>query len=121
MIVFVLCVFGYFLGFLSNLFKALGSKPFIVPPTDIASAYLGLTDWEHLRYALATVGVILLVVLFFVVKSKIENRNHDDRNFDVSEKGTYGTAKYLSERQAKKLVTADKEHSLLSVSKDLKF
>ena len=120
MIVFVLCVFGYFLGFLSNLFKALGSKPFIVPPTDIASTYLGLTDWEHLRYALAAVGVVLLVVLFFVVKSKIENRNRDDRNFDVSEKGTYGTAKYLSERQAKKLVTADKEHSLLSVSKDLK-
>ena len=120
MIVFVLCVFGYFLGFLSNLFKALGSKPFIVPPTDIARTYLGLTDWEHLRYALAAVGVVLLVVLFFVVKSKIENRNRDDRNFDVSEKGTYGTAKYLSERQAKKLVTADKEHSLLSVSKDLK-
>ena len=120
MIVFVLCVFGYFLGFLSNLFKALGSKPFIVPPTDIASAYLGLTDWEHLHYALAAVGVVVLVVLFFVVKSKIENRNRDDRNFDVSEKGTYGTAKYLSERQAKKLVTADKEHSLLSVSKDLK-
>lgn len=120
MIVFVLCVFGYFLGFLSNLFKALGSKPFIVPPPDIASAYRGLTDWEHLRYALAAVGVILLVVLFFVVKSKIESRNRDDRNFDVSEKGTYGTAKYLSERQAKKLVTADKEHSLLSVSKDLK-
>ena len=120
MIVFVLCVFGYFLGFLSNLFKALDSKPFIVPPTDIASAYRGLTDWEHLRYALAAVGVVLLVVLFFVVKSKIENRNRDDRNFDVSEKGTYGTAKYLSERQAKKLVTADKEHSLLSVSKDLK-
>ena len=119
MIVFVLCVFGYFLGFLSNLFKALGSKPFIVPPTDIASAYRGLTDWEHLRYALAAVGVILLVVLFFVVKSKIENRNRDDRNFDVSEKGTYGTAKYLSERQAKKLVTADKEHSLLSVSREL--
>ena len=87
MIVFVLCVFGYFLGFLSNLFKALGSKPFIVPPSDIASAYRGLTDWEHLRYALAAVGVVLLVVLFFVVKSKIENRNHDDRNFDVSEKG----------------------------------
>ena len=64
--------------------------------------------------------MILLVVLFFVVKSKIESRNRDDRNFDVSEKGTYGTAKYLSERQAKKLVTADKEHSLLSVSKDLK-
>ena len=120
MIVFVLCVFGYFLGFLSNLFKALDSKPFIVPPTDIARTYLGLTDWEHLRYALAAVGVVLLVVLFFVVKSKIENRNRDDRNFDVSEKGTYGTAKYLSERQAKKLVTADKEHSLLSVSKDLK-
>ena len=120
MIVFVLCVFGYFLGFLSNLFKALGSKPFIVPQADIASAYRGLTDWEHLRYALAAVGVILLVVLFFVVKSKIESRNRDDRNFDVSEKGTYGTAKYLSERQAKKLVTADKEHSLLSVSKDLK-
>ena len=120
MIVFVLCVFGYFLGFLSNLFKALDSKPFIVPQADIASAYRGLTDWEHLRYALAAVGVILLVVLFFVVKSKIENRNRDDRNFDVSEKGTYGTAKYLSERQAKKLVTADKEHSLLSVSKDLK-
>ena len=120
MIVFVLCVFGYFLGFLSNLFKALGSKPFIVPPTDIASTYLGLTDWEHLHYALAAVGVVVLVVLFFVVKSKIENRNRDDRNFDVSEKGTYGTAKYLSERQAKKLVTADKEHSLLSVSKDLK-
>ena len=119
MIVFILCVFGYFLGFLSNLFKALGSKPFIVPPTDIASAYRGLTDWEHLRYALAAVGVILLVVLFFVVKSKIENRNRDDRNFDVSEKGTYGTAKYLSERQAKKLVTADKEHSLLSVSREL--
>ena len=55
MIVFVLCVFGYFLGFLSNLFKALGSKPFIVPPTDIARTYLGLTDWEHLRYALAAV------------------------------------------------------------------
>ena len=120
MIVFVLCVFGYFLGFLSNLFKALDSKPFIVPQADIASAYRGLTDWEHLRYALAAVGVILLVVLFFVVKSKIESRNRDDRNFDVSEKGTYGTAKYLSERQAKKLVTADKEHSLLSVSKDLK-
>ena len=120
MIVFVLCVFGYFLGFLSNLFKALGSKPFIVPSTDIISTYRGLTDWEHLRYALAAVGVILLVVLFFVVKSKIESRNRDDRNFDVSEKGTYGTAKYLSERQAKKLVTADKEHSLLSVSKDLK-
>ena len=120
MIVFVLCVFGYFLGFLSNLFKALDSKPFIVPPTDIARTYLGLTDWEHLRYALAAVGVVLLVVLFFVVKSKIENRNRDDRNFDVSEKGTYGTAKYLSERQAKKLVTADKEHSLLSVSKNLK-
>ena len=120
MIVFILCVFGYFLGFLSNLFKALDRKPFIVPPTDIASAYRGLTDWEHLRYALAAVGVVLLVVLFFVVKSKIENRNRDDRNFDVSEKGTYGTAKYLSERQAKKLVTADKEHSLLSVSKDLK-
>ena len=120
MIVFVLCVFGYFLGFLSNLFKALDSKPFIVPQADIASAYRGLTDWEHLRYALAAVGVILLVVLFFVVKSKIESRNHDDRNFDVSEKGTYGTAKYLSEWQAKKLVTADKEHSLLSVSKDLK-
>ena len=120
MIVFVLCVFGYFLGFLSNLFKALDSKPFIVPQADIASAYRGLTDWEHLRYALAAVGVILLVVLFFVVKSKIENRNRDDRNFDVSEKGTYGTAKYLSERQAKKLVTADKEYSLLSVSKDLK-
>ena len=120
MIVFVLCVFGYFLGFLSNLFKALGSKPFIVPSTDIISTYRGLTDWEHLRYALAAVSVVLLVVLFFVVKSKIENRNHDDRNFDVSEKGTYGTAKYLSERQAKKLVTADKEHSLLSVSKDLK-
>ena len=120
MIVFVLCVFGYFLGFLSNLFKALGSKPFIVPPTDIASTYRGLTDWEHLRYTLAAVGVVVLVVLFFVVKSKIENCNRDDRNFDVSEKGTYGTAKYLSERQAKKLVTADKEHSLLSVSKDLK-
>lgn len=120
MIVFVLCVFGYFLGFLSNLFKALDSKPFIVPQADIASAYRGLTDWEHLRYALAAVGVILLVVLFFVVKSKIENRNRDDRNFDVSEKGTYGTAKYLSERQAKKLVTADKEYSLLSVSKELK-
>lgn len=120
MIVFVLYVFGYFLGFLSNLFKALDSKPFIVPQADIASAYRGLTDWEHLRYAFAAVGVILLVVLFFVVKSKIESRNRDDRNFDVSEKGTYGTAKYLSERQAKKLVTADKEHSLLSVSKDLK-
>ena len=75
MIVFVLCVFGYFLGFLSNLFKALDSKPFIVPQADIASAYRGLTDWEHLRYALAAVGVILLVVLFFVVKSKIESRN----------------------------------------------
>ena len=120
MIVFILCVFGYFLGFLSNLFKALDSKPFIVPPTDIASTCLGLTDWEHLRYALAAVGAILLVVLFFVVKSKIDSRNRDDRNFDVSEKGTYGTAKYLSERQAKKLVTADKEHSLLSVSKELK-
>ena len=119
MIVFVLCVFGYFLGFLSNLFKALDSKPFIVPPTDIASTCLGLTDWEHLRYALAAVGAILLVVLFFAVKSKIESRNRDDRNFDVSEKGTYGTAKYLSERQAKKLVTADKEHSLLSVSREL--
>lgn len=120
MIAFIICVLGYFLGFLSNLFKALGSKPFIVPPTDIASTYLGLTDWEHLHYALAAVGVVVLVVLFFVVKSKIENRNRDDRNFDVSEKGTYGTAKYLSERQAKKLVTADKEHSLLSVSKELK-
>lgn len=120
MIVFILCVFGYFLGFLSNLFKALDSKPFIVPPTDIASTCLGLTDWEHLRYALAAVGAILLVVLFFVVKSKIDSRNRDDRNFDVSEKGTYGTAKYLSERQAKKLVTADKEHSLLSISKQLK-
>ena len=119
MIIFILCVFGYFLGFLSNLFKALDSKPFIVPPTDIASTCLGLTDWEHLRYALAAVGAILLVVLFFAVKSKIESRNRDDRNFDVSEKGTYGTAKYLSERQAKKLVTADKEHSLLSVSREL--
>ena len=120
MVIFILCVFGFFLGFLSNLFKALDSKPFIVPQTDIASACLGLTDWEHLRYALAAVGVILLVVLFFVVKSKIKSRNRDDRNFDVSEKGTYGTAKYLSERQAKKLVTADKEHSLLSISKQLK-
>ena len=119
MVIFILCVFGYFLGFLSNLFKALDSKPFIVPPTDIASTCLGLTDWEHLRYALAAVGAILLVVLFFAVKSKIESRNRDDRNFDVSEKGTYGTAKYLSERQAKKLVTADKEHSLLSVSREL--
>ena len=120
MIVFILCVFGYFLGFLSNLFKALDSKPFIVPQADIASACLGLTDWEHLRCALAVVGVILLMILFFMVKSKIESRNRDDRNFDVSEKGTYGTAKYLSERQAKKLVTADKEHSLLSISKQLK-
>ena len=71
MIVFILCVFGYFLGFLSNLFKALDSKPFIVPPTDIASTCLGLTDWEHLRYAFAAVGVILLVVLFFVVKKAV--------------------------------------------------
>ena len=92
MIVFILCVFGYFLGFLSNLFKALDSKPFIVPPTDIARTYLGLTDWEHLRYALAAVGVVLLVVLFFVVKSKIENRKQYDKNIDDREKGTYRTA-----------------------------
>ncbi len=84
MVAFIVCVLGYFLGFLSNVFKALGSKPFIVPEADPANTYRGLSDWEHLRSALAVVGVILLIVVFIVIKSKIESRNRDDRNFDVS-------------------------------------
>ena len=67
--------------------------------------------------AFAVVGIILLIILFVIVKGRFDSRNHDDRNFSVSEKGTYGTAAYLSEKQAKKLVTADNEHSLLSIRK----
>ena len=57
--------------------------------------------------AFAVVGIILLIILFVIVKGRFDNRNHDDRNFSVSEKGTYGKAAYLSEKQAKRLVTAD--------------
>lgn len=112
-----LAIFGYFLGFLSNLFKAVESDPFIVPSPDLHTAYSGLLDWEHLKLAFAVVGIILLIILFVVVKGRFDSRNHDDRNFSVSEKGTYGTAAYLPEKQAKRLLTADNEHSLLAVSR----
>ena len=112
-----LAIFGYFLGFLSNLFKAVESDPFIVPSPDLHTAYSGLLNLEHLKLAFAVVGIILLIILFVVVKGRFDSRNHDDRNFSVSEKGTYGTAAYLSEKQAKRLLTSDNEHSLLAVSR----
>ena len=94
-----LAIFGYFLGFLSNLFKAVESDPFIVPSPDLHTAYSGLLDWEHLKFAFAVVGIILLIILFVVVKGRFDSRNHDDRNFSVSEKGTYGTAAWKDCRQ----------------------
>lgn len=112
-------IFGYFVGFLSNLFKAFDNDPFIVPPTDLRNTFAGLFDWHYLKFALAVVGIIILIVLIVMIKNRIESKNQDERNFSVSEKGTYGTAKYLSEKEAKKLVTADKEHYLLSVCKEI--
>lgn len=120
LVLLIIAVFCYFLGFISNLFKAMDSKPFIVPSPDILTAYNGLSDWNYLKYALAVVGFIMLIILFVVMKSKFDSRNQDERNFSVSEKGTYGTAKYLSEKQAKKLMTADGSNSLLSVSRGLR-
>ena len=102
---------------MSNLFKAIENDPFVVPSPDLLTAYSGLFDWEHLKLAFAVVGIILLIILFVIVKGRFDSRNHDDRNFSVSEKGTYGKAAYLSEKQAKRLVTADNEHSLLSIRK----
>lgn len=119
LVLLIIAVLCYFLGFISNLFKAMDSKPFIVPSPDILTVYNGLSDWNYLKYALAVVGVIMLIILFVVLKSKFDSRNQDERNFSVSEKGTYGTAKYLSEKQAKKLMTADGSNYLLSVCREL--
>ena len=110
---------GYFIGFLANLFKAFDSTPFHPPPTDLASTFSILGEWKYVQSALITLGIIVLIIAFIVIKNRIESRNFDDRNFSVSEKGTYGTAKYLSEKQAKKLMTADKSNHLLSINKEI--
>ncbi|WP_406534417.1 type IV secretory system conjugative DNA transfer family protein [Methanobrevibacter sp.] len=106
---------AYFTGFLANLFKAFDNTPFHPPPTDFVSTFFALSEWRYVQSALITLGIIFLIIAFIVIKNRIESRNFDDRNFSVSEKGTYGTAKYLSENQAKKLVTADKANKLLSI------
>ena len=64
-------------------------------------------------------GIIVLIVLIVIIKNRIQARYHDERNFDVSKKGTYGTAKELKEKQAKKLTTADGVHSLLTISSNI--
>ena len=110
---------GYFTGFLANLFKAFDNTPFHPPPTDLASTFSALSEWKYVQSALITLGIIFLIIAFIVIKNRIESRNLDDRNFSVSEKGTYGTAKYLSENQAKKLVTADKANKLLSICSEI--
>lgn len=119
----MLAMAAYLLGFLSNLFRAIDigiqTQSFTSPPTDVESTVLGLMDWNHLRWALVTVGVLVLIILIIIIKGKIENRNRDARNFTVSKKGTYGTANGLSQKKAKKLKTADGEHSLLSVCKEI--
>ncbi len=124
LVVMALSVLGYFIGFLSGLFKAIdlsisNIESFHPPPTDIQSAVYALTDWKYTQIALAVVGIIILIVLIIIIKNKIASRNYDDRNFTVSEKGTYGTATYMNEKEAKRITTADGEHCLLNICKKL--
>ena len=114
---------AYILGILTLLFRAIETsfqtQSFDFPETDIITSYAALSDWTHLRYALAVLGVVMLIIMIIIIKGKYDNRNHDDRNFEVSKKGTYGTAKYLSLRKAKKLTTADGLNSLLTITKEM--
>ena len=117
-------IMAYVLGFLSNLFKSIDvafqTQSYKGPPLDIESTCLGLADWEHLKWALLIVGIIFLFALILIIKGRLENLRSDPRNFTVSKKGTYGTAKSLSQRKAKKLLTADGEHELLTVRSELR-
>lgn len=116
----ILC---YLIGFLTNLLKAILSARrgvrFKMPSADFVKSFVAVFDFNYSKYVIGLFAVITIIVLILIIKGKIQNRNRDERNFTVSDKGTYGTARYLQEKEAKKLVTADGSNSLLTVTKEI--
>lgn len=113
----------YLVGLASNAFYSFDcmihgqeSKP---PPTDIINCLKGVFVWKYSSVAFVVLGIIVAVIAGFIFYLRRPDKNFDDRNFRISENGTYGTSKYLQESEAKKLLTADGKNNLLKVEKEV--
>lgn len=53
---------------------------------------------------LALIMLVLITIGFFSFFSKDKAKSQDERNFTISEKGTYGTADWLSDEEAKEVL-----------------
>ena len=113
----------YLVGLASNAFYSFDcvihgqeSKP---PPIDITSCLKGVFVWKYSSVAFVVLGILVAVIAGFIFHLRRPDENLDDRNFRISENGTYGTSKYLQENEAKKLLTADGKNNLLKVEKEV--
>ena len=69
--------------------------------------YAGYGTSTGRKWSLAAV-VLLLAVMALVIWQGKDNPLHDERNFEISDQGTYGTAGFMGTQEQKEILQADR-------------
>ena len=93
---------GYLGGFFETLFK--NAEVNLNP---ISCLIAGLTTAGGRKWTLFSVLLLILLAAWVIYRGQ-ENPMQDERNFEISEQGTYGTAGFMKEEEQSEILRSDK-------------
>ena len=69
--------------------------------------YAGCGTSSGRKWSMAAVVLLLALTVLVIWRGK-DNPLHDERNFEISDQGTYGTAGFMGTQEQKEILQADR-------------
>lgn len=104
--VLILLCAGLLAGYLGGFFEIL-LKNAEVNLNPLSCLMAGLTTTGGRKWTLFSVFLLLLLAVWVIYRGH-DNPMQDERNFEISEQGTYGTAGFMKEEEQSEILRSDK-------------